>query len=72
MSQVGCRLTVASSAKIKRAFAPGACGYGARALATKAATSSELEVFACGNGASLSAFADTASLLRGLMGSPGI
>src|SRR6266702_683125 len=68
MSQVGCRLIVASSAKISRPFAPGACGDSARALATKAATSSEVEVFACGSAPS-SAFAETASLLRGLIGS---
>ena len=40
MSQVGCRLMVASSANTSRPRAPAACGDIARALATKAAMSS--------------------------------
>src|SRR5665213_1807925 len=48
MSQVGCRLMVASSAKTSRPFAPGACGDIARALATKAAISSDTEGLASG------------------------
>src|SRR5882762_1789074 len=48
MSQVGCRLIVASSANTSRPFAPGAWGDIARALATKAAMSSA-EVFVSGN-----------------------
>src|ERR1700742_4176295 len=43
MSQVGCRLMVASSANTSRPRAPAACGDIARALATKAAISSEAE-----------------------------
>src|SRR6202041_954688 len=43
MSQVGCRLMVASSANTSRPFAPPACGDIARALATKAAISSEAD-----------------------------
>src|SRR5215475_9688682 len=43
MSHVGCRLRVASSAKISRALAPGACGDVARALATKSAISLAVE-----------------------------
>src|SRR6478752_5553487 len=49
MSQVGCRLMVAASAKISRPFAPAACGDIARALATKAAMSSDAEDGASGN-----------------------
>src|SRR3981189_583945 len=49
MSHVGCRLMVASSANTSRPFAPGAWGDIARALATKAAMSSEAEVFVSGN-----------------------
>src|SRR5258708_39202682 len=49
MSHVGCRLMVASSAHASRPFAPGACGDIACALATKAAMSSEAEVFVSGN-----------------------
>ncbi|MGY4428683.1 hypothetical protein ACVWWO_001160 [Bradyrhizobium sp. F1.13.1] len=70
MSQVGCRLIVASSAKISRPFAPGACGDSARAFATKAAMSSEVEVPACGTAPS--GCAETALRPRGLMGSPDI
>src|SRR5262245_49947120 len=72
MSQVGGRLMVASSAKISRPFAPGACGDRARALATKAAMSSAVDVFACGNVPDFSALAETASPLPGLVGSPDI
>src|SRR5271167_1269674 len=43
MSQVGCRLMVASSANTSRPLAPAACGDIARALATKAAMSSEAD-----------------------------
>src|SRR5438270_1828236 len=49
MSQVGCRLMVASSANTSRPFAPGACGDIARALATKAAMSSDAEAVVSGN-----------------------
>src|ERR1700712_3364301 len=49
ISHVGCRLMVASSANTSRPFAPGAWGDIARALATKAAMSSEAEVFVSGN-----------------------
>src|ERR1700722_13183091 len=49
MSQVGCRLMVASSAKISRPLAPGACGDIARALATKAAMSADAEGLASGS-----------------------
>src|ERR1700712_1404919 len=48
MSHVGCRLIVASSANSSRPFAPGACGDIARALATKAAMSSEADGFVSG------------------------
>src|SRR4051794_9602247 len=73
MSQVGCRLIVASSAKTSRPFAPGACGDIARALATKAAMSSEAEVFVSGNAPDLSdarvAAAETSPPDFGLVGS---
>jgi hypothetical protein len=49
MSHVGCRLMVASSANTSRPFAPGAWGDIARALATKAAMSSEADGFVSGN-----------------------
>src|SRR5262245_21256861 len=49
MSQVGCRLMVASSANTRRPRAPAACGDMARALATKAAMSSELETRSSGS-----------------------
>src|SRR3954464_4413843 len=53
MSHVGCRLMVASSANTSRPFAPGACGDIARALATKAAMSSEAGAFVSGNAPAL-------------------
>src|ERR1700761_6639327 len=43
ISQVGCRLMVASSANTNRPLAPVACGDMARALATKAAMSSDVD-----------------------------
>jgi hypothetical protein len=49
MSHVGCLLMVASSANTSRPFAPGALGDIARALATKAAMSSDADVFVSGN-----------------------
>src|SRR4051812_5114403 len=69
MSHVGCRLIVASSAKISRPLACGACGDIARAFATKAAMSSEADV--CASGTPLPA-ADCAAGSRffGLVGSP--
>src|SRR5580698_2552281 len=48
MSQVGCRLMVASSANTSRPFAPAAWGDIARALATKAAMSSDADGLASG------------------------
>src|SRR6266478_1108947 len=75
MSHVGCRLMVASSANINRPRAPEAWGDIARALATKAAMSSEADGFTSGNGAAFpdAAFccAESASLADfGLVGSP--
>src|SRR5476649_1623858 len=74
MSQVGCRLMVASSANTSRPLAPAACGDIALALATKAAMSSEADGVACGNAP---AFPDAALLAGetsladfGLVGSP--
>jgi hypothetical protein len=66
---------VASSANINRPFAWAACGDIARALATKAAMSSEADGFTSGNGAAFpdAAFccAKSASLADfGLVGSP--
>src|SRR3569833_4427616 len=49
ISHVGCRLMVASSANTRRPRAPAACGDIARALATKAAISSEADGLASGN-----------------------
>src|SRR5665213_478085 len=49
MSQVGCRLMVASSANTSRPFAPSAWGDIARALATKAAMSSDADGLASGS-----------------------
>src|SRR4051794_20174104 len=48
MSQVGCRLMVASSAKISRPLASAEWGDMARALATKAAMSSVVDGLVCG------------------------
>src|SRR5260370_36244106 len=76
MSQVGCRLMVASSANTSRPFAPGAWGDIARALATKAATSSEADGFFSGNASALPGAdfcaADTSVADFGLVGSPDI
>src|SRR3954454_21276362 len=71
MSHVGCRLMVASSANTSRPFAPGACGEVARALATKAAMSSEAEVFVFGNAPDLPGAdaAETSPPDLGLVGS---
>src|SRR6266436_449494 len=74
ISHVGCRLMVASSAKTSRPLAPAACGDIARALATKAAMSSEADGVASGNRPAVpdSAFwpADTSPADLGLVGSP--
>src|ERR1051326_6000875 len=69
MSHVGCRLIVASSAKISRPLACGACGDIARAFATKAAMSSAADVFASGT-ALPDADCAAGSALFGLVGSP--
>src|SRR5690349_20873192 len=68
MSQVGCRLMVASSANTSRPRAPAACGDIARALATKAAMSSELDARPSGIEPSLRE--DTSLRDFGLLGSP--
>src|SRR5712672_1480361 len=73
MSQVGCRLMVASSANTSRPLAPVRCGDIARALATKAAISSDVDVLASGNGPALCwsvGFAATSPADFGLFGSP--
>src|SRR5580692_3501789 len=57
MSQVGCRLMVASSANTSRPLAPAAWGDIACALATKAAMSSEVDDRAAGSGPALPALA---------------
>src|SRR6202158_697126 len=76
ISHVGCRLMVASSANTSRPRAPAACGDIARALATKAAMSSDADGFACGNEPDLpdAAFwpADTSPADFDLVGSPDI
>src|SRR6202163_3290005 len=76
ISQVGCRLMVASSANTSRPLAPGACGDIARALATKAAMSSEADDFVSGSEPVLpdAAFCagETSPRDFGLVGSPGI
>src|SRR5260370_38646725 len=76
MSQVGRRLMVASSANTSRRLAPAACGDIARALATKAAMSSEADGFVSGNEPVLpdAAFCagETSPWDFGLVGSPGI
>src|ERR1044072_2676625 len=69
MSHVGCRLIVASSAKISRPLACGACGDIARAFATKAAISSEADVFASGT-ALPDADRAAGSAFSGVVGSP--
>src|SRR6185437_6241400 len=71
ISQVGCRLMVASSANTSRPLAPAAWGDIACALATKAAISSEVEDLV--SGSDRSAPCDDATSLRSdLVGSPGI
>src|ERR1700688_3591318 len=76
ISHVGCRLMVASSANTSRPLAPAAWGDIARALATKAAMSSDADGFACGSEPALpdAAFcvADTSPGDFGLVGSPDI
>src|SRR5206468_5961267 len=76
ISHVGCRLMVASSAKTSLPLAPAAWGDIARALATKAATSSEADGFASGRRPALpgSDFCaeETAPADFGWVGSPDI
>src|ERR1700722_10960660 len=76
ISQVGCRLMVASSANTSRPRAPAACGDIALALATKAAMSSDADGFASRSGPALPEAAlgveDTSVADFGLVGSPGI
>jgi hypothetical protein len=70
MSHVGCRLIVASKAKINRPRAWGACGDIARAFATKAAMSSEADCLPSGTDPDLpDADCATASEDFGLFGS---
>src|ERR1043166_9063969 len=71
MSHVGCRLIVASSAKISRPLACGAWGDIARAFATKAAMSSAADCLASGTDPALpDADCATGSNDFGLVGSP--
>src|ERR1700747_2848385 len=72
MSQVGCRLMVASSANTSLPRAPSACGDIDRALATKAAISSDVEVCASGKVLPDCSSVEATSLLLDLVGSPGI
>src|ERR1700754_3208355 len=75
MSQVGCRLMVASSANTSRPLAPAACGDIARALATKAAISSEADGRASGSvpdWPDAAFWPDTSPADFGLVGSPDI
>src|ERR1700704_1972040 len=76
MSQVGCRLMVASGANTSRPLAPAACGDIARALATKAAMSSEADGFVSGNEPALPdadfCAEETSVADFGLVGSPDI
>src|ERR1700730_18661717 len=73
MSQVGWRLMVASSAKIRRPRPPCVCGDIARALATKAAMSSDVEDLFSGSECDLAAsFEAATSPVRGFTGSPDI
>src|SRR3954454_18499415 len=75
MSQVGWRLMVASSANTSRPRAPAACGDIARALATKAAISSDPDGFASGkeSGRDAPFWAEDTSLAGlGLVGSTDI
>jgi ABC-type transporter Mla subunit MlaD len=69
MSHVGCRLMVASSANTSRPFAPGAWGDIARALATKAAMSSDADGFVSGNDPFLPDAGETSLPDFGLVGS---
>src|SRR3954463_7323702 len=70
MSQVGCRLMVASSANTSRPLAPARGGDIARALATRAEMSSAADGLASGNGLALRAAEVTSPADLGLMGSP--
>src|SRR5437879_1809920 len=76
MSHVGCRLMVASSANTSRPFAPGAWGDVARALATKAAMSSEADGLSSGSEPALPdadfCAENTSPVDFGLVGSPDI
>jgi hypothetical protein len=74
MSQVGCRLMVASSANTSRPLVPAAWGDIARALATKAAMSSEADVLVSGNKPDLSDpdLRPASPVDFGLVGSPDI
>src|ERR1700735_2075682 len=74
ISHGGSRLLVASSANTSRPLAPAACGDIARALATKAAMSSEADGLSCGNepAAPVLRPADTSPVDFGLVGSPDI
>src|SRR5580704_13423380 len=73
MSQVGCRLMVASSANTRRPRPPAACGDIARALATKAAMSSDVEDLLSGSVPAWSAFCGEVTLADlDLVGSPDI
>src|SRR5580704_18026405 len=76
MSHVGCRLMVASSANTSRPLAPAAWGDIARALATKAAMSSEADGLVSGSEPALAeaAFFEEATSVSdfGLVGSPDI
>src|ERR1700704_5874315 len=76
MSHVGCRLMVASSANTSRPLAPAACGDIARALATKAAISSDADGFVSGNEPALPdadfCAGETSVADFGLVGSPDI
>src|SRR5258708_29022145 len=72
MSQVGCGLIVASSANTSGPRPPAACGDIARALATKAAMSSDADGLLSGSDPSAPAFAEVTSADLGLVGSPDI
>src|SRR6516162_2691137 len=72
MSQVGWRLMVASSAKTSRPRAPASCGDIARAFATKAAMSSDVEALASGNESAFAPSREATSPDFDLVGSPDI
>src|SRR5437868_8355456 len=73
MSQVGCRLMVASSANTSRPLAPAAYGDIPRALATKAAISSAVDDLVSGSEPALPVLgAELTSPDLGLVGSPDI